>query len=142
MYTRASEEERQRFSFERLDLNRSGKLERDDVVASMERQLQLARTITPLVIAQQLRARAVYGGVGHEQLLEEANSLAQGAIDDMASQIERTVDDLYAQVDLDANGAISFGEWQTAWEGSAEVRAMFDGTELIRSSASAAVRRD
>eukprot|EP00965_Chrysotila_dentata_P262578 6214612-Pleurochrysis_carterae.AAC.3 len=61
------------------------------------RQLQLARTITPLVIAQQLRARAVYGGVGHEQLLEEANSLAQGAIDDMASQIERTVDDLYAQ---------------------------------------------
>eukprot|EP00965_Chrysotila_dentata_P021794 721874-Pleurochrysis_carterae.AAC.3 len=45
-------------------------------------------------------------------------------------------------VDLDANGAISFGEWQTAWEGSAEVRAMFDGTELIRSSASAAVRRD
>jgi len=45
MLTHASEEEKQRFAFEKLDMNRSGKLERADLVASMRRQLSLAKAV-------------------------------------------------------------------------------------------------
>ena len=59
MLLRASEEQRQRFTFAKLDVNRSGALERSDLVASMRRQLSIARTLSPLLVQLQLRRHAL-----------------------------------------------------------------------------------
>ena len=59
MLLRASEEQRQRFAFAKLDVNRSGALERSDLVASMRRQLSIARTLSPLLVQLQLRRHAL-----------------------------------------------------------------------------------
>ena len=53
--TRASEEERVDFAFHKLDMNSSGRLERDDLVRSMRRQLGLARLLLPMMVQQQVR---------------------------------------------------------------------------------------
>merc|ERR1712070_924665 len=59
MMTRGSDEDRMCHAFARLDMNGSGKLERDDLVRSMERQLALARTLTPMLVQQQLHRHAI-----------------------------------------------------------------------------------
>ena len=59
MLLRASEEQRQRFAFAKLDVNRSGALERSDLVASMRRQLSIARTLSSLLVQLQLRRHAL-----------------------------------------------------------------------------------
>ena len=55
MLTRASSSERMRYAFNRLDLNGSGRLERADLAASMQRQLRLVRSILPLLVRHELR---------------------------------------------------------------------------------------
>ena len=50
------------------------------------------------------------------QVPREALQRAEGVIDEMEGQIERTVDDVFAQVDLDADGAITQAEWRVAWQ--------------------------
>ena len=55
MFTHASEEERMRFVFRKLDLNGSGYLEPEDLERSMRRQLGLARRLVPLLVRRRLR---------------------------------------------------------------------------------------
>jgi len=117
--TRATEEERANYSFLKLDMNRSGKLEKDDLARSMRRQLELARVLIPIMVHQQLRE--VPGSASpspHEAVLvsKEAMLRATSVIDELEAQIDYTVDDVFAQIDLDSDGAITQSEWRDAWD--------------------------
>lgn len=66
-------------------MNRSGKLERSDLVASMLRQLSLAKAISPLIVQTQLRRYSI-ASPALQRVGETAVSAACEAIDDMYSQ--------------------------------------------------------
>ena len=109
MMTRGSDEDRMCHAFARLDMNGSGKLERDDLVRSMERQLALARTLTPMLVQQQLHRHAI--AADRASVNACAIMAAQESIGHLHSQIDETVDDLFAQLGVAHGGAVSFGQW-------------------------------
>mmetsp|Transcript_29342 Transcript_29342/g.98227 ORF Transcript_29342/g.98227 Transcript_29342/m.98227 type:complete len:119 (+) Transcript_29342:372-728(+) len=113
MLLRASEEERQRFTFAKLDVNRSGALERSDLVASMRRQLSIARTLSPLLVQLQLR-RHTLTATELRQLGETAVAAAHETIDAMHTQVEPTVDELLASMQTGADGAVTLDAWRKA----------------------------
>lgn len=86
MLTHASEEQKQRFAFDKLDINRSGRLERGDLVASMQRQLSLAKAVSPLIVHQQLRRHSIASGQ-RKSISSAAVTAACKAIDAMQSQV-------------------------------------------------------
>ena len=75
-------------------MNHSGRLEREDLVRSMRRQLGLARLLIPMMVRQQLRE---VGASPSSLLPDEALRRAQGVFDEMEAQIPRTVDDVFQQ---------------------------------------------
>ena len=92
MLTNASEEEKQVFTFEKLDVNRSGKLERDDLVASMKRQLSLAKAVSPLIVQQQLRRHSIADSE-RKNISNTAVTAACEAINKMTSQVRGPASD-------------------------------------------------
>jgi ribosome-associated toxin RatA of RatAB toxin-antitoxin module len=86
MLTHASEEQKQSFAFDKLDLNRSGRLERGDLVQSMQRQLSLAKAVSPLIVQQQLRRHSI-ASEQRKSISATAVTAACEAIDAMQSQV-------------------------------------------------------
>jgi coenzyme Q-binding protein COQ10 len=116
MLTRASDEERMAYVFHRLDVNRSGALERGDLSASMRQQLELARRLVPIIVQQQVRKGSAIGagyGCNALTLREEASAVAAAAIDDLDAQVEQQVEQVFAS--LGVHEQISFGAWSAAW---------------------------
>ena len=125
--TRATEEERMRFAFDKLDQNKSGKLERRDVAESMERQLNLARQISPLIVRQQLRRNGahgadeyLYGGRG-QSMGSVAMEAANCAFNEWRLQIDVAVDALFSEAVLDDGGCVTLEEWRKLWKRSRSI---------------------
>ena len=142
--TRAGSVEQVDFAFRKLDVNRSGFVEREDLYHSMRRQLRLARLLLPMMVRQQVQemGRSATSAARHSTIIDvvqasaEAIGLAEREIDHLDSQVEGAVDEVFALVALDANGAITQSEWRAAWERDQEV-ARVSGLEGLLTSLSA-----
>lgn len=134
MLTRASEEERMRFAFHKLDLNHSGALERDDLLCVMHRQLHLAQLLVPFLVQRRLRLEVTHGARARvglrpeapeiQQLSAKANGIAKQVLQGMNEQIEQLVSDLFLRVDVEGSGVITQRDWHAAWEQSPEISLM------------------
>lgn len=121
MLTRASDDQKMHFAFAKLDLNRSGRIERDDVRAFMEHQLGLARAIAPAVVRQQLGGAADPHALAHLDADSaaaaacDAHSAASATLDALHAQIRAAIDELFEGAPLDRDGALTLDGWRQVW---------------------------
>ncbi len=121
MLTRASDDQKMHFVFGKLDLNRSGRIERDDVRAFIVRQLGLARAIAPAVVRQQQGGATDSHALAHLDADSaaaaacDAHSAASPTLDALHAQIRAAIDELFEGAPLDRDGALTLDGWRQVW---------------------------
>ena len=110
-------------AFRKLDHNRSGSLERDDLIRAMKRQLRLARRLVPLLVRQQLRREGAAGLLGPgglacvEDVREQASADATAALDNLNDQHEDLVGAIFDE--FGAAERITLAQWRDTWRRAA-----------------------
>ena len=131
LLARASSGEKCRYAFAKLDLNCSGRLEREDVVGSLHRQLRLVRALVPLLGRRAAAARGATVGA-------EAAALTESVLDGLSNQVDTVADELLERLAVERGGAISLERWSALWELHPELASLTDVEGTLREAWAAA----